>query len=102
MTADHRMRSDPIGRLLHVLCDVCAVIGGAVLIERLGVTSGMPTVMYAVAVIGGVGLAVIFSLSRWAEMSFYPFAVVLQVTPVVAFSSAVTLVRPTMPCLAAT
>jgi NitT/TauT family transport system permease protein len=37
-----------------------------------------------VAVIGGVGLAVLFTQSRWAEMSFYPFAVILQVTPVVS------------------
>ncbi|SDW17812.1 NitT/TauT family transport system permease protein [Albimonas donghaensis] len=36
------------------------------------------------AVIGGAGLAMIFNQSRWAEMSFYPFAVILQVTPVVA------------------
>jgi NitT/TauT family transport system permease protein len=36
------------------------------------------------AVIGGVGLAVLFAQSRWVEMSFYPFAIVLQVTPIVA------------------
>ncbi|MEO0485764.1 MAG: ABC transporter permease [Pseudomonadota bacterium] len=39
-----------------------------------------------VAVIGGVGLAVIFSLSRYAEMSFSPFAVILQVTPIVSIA----------------
>ncbi len=36
------------------------------------------------AVIGGVGLAIFFTQSRLFEMSFYPFAVILQVTPVVA------------------
>ena len=36
------------------------------------------------AVVGGVGLAVIFSQSKWVEMSFFPFAVILQVTPIVA------------------
>lgn len=36
------------------------------------------------AVVGGVGLAVLFAQSRWVEMSFFPFAVVLQVTPIVA------------------
>jgi NitT/TauT family transport system permease protein len=36
------------------------------------------------AVIGGVGLAVIFSQSKWVEMSLFPFAVILQVTPIVA------------------
>ncbi|MGM0586694.1 MAG: ABC transporter permease [Pseudomonadota bacterium] len=38
------------------------------------------------AAVGGAGLAVLFNQSRWAEMSFYPFAVVLQVTPVVAIA----------------
>jgi NitT/TauT family transport system permease protein len=36
------------------------------------------------AVAGGVGLAVIFSQSKWVEMSLFPFAVILQVTPIVA------------------
>ncbi|MGI6855819.1 ABC transporter permease [Mesorhizobium sp. 1B3] len=36
------------------------------------------------AVVGGVGLAVLFAQSKWVEMSFFPFAVVLQVTPIVA------------------
>ena len=34
--------------------------------------------------IGGVGLAVLFAQSKWVEMSFFPFAIVLQVTPIVA------------------
>lgn len=38
------------------------------------------------AIIGGVGLAVLLSLSRLVEYSLYPYAVVLQVTPVVAIS----------------
>ncbi len=36
------------------------------------------------AILGGVGLAVLFSLSRWVELSLFPFAVILQVTPIVA------------------
>lgn len=36
------------------------------------------------AVAGGVGLAVAFTQSRWVEMSFFPYAVILQVTPVIA------------------
>ena len=36
------------------------------------------------AVVGGVGLAVLFTQSKWVEMSFFPFAIVLQVTPIVA------------------
>jgi NitT/TauT family transport system permease protein len=38
------------------------------------------------AILGGVGLAVLLSLSRVVEFSLYPYAVVLQVTPVVAIS----------------
>jgi NitT/TauT family transport system permease protein len=36
------------------------------------------------AVIGGVGLAILFAQSKWVEMSLFPFAIVLQVTPIVA------------------
>ena len=39
-----------------------------------------------IAIIGGVGLAVLFSLSPWVERSFYPFAVILQVTPVISIA----------------
>jgi len=38
----------------------------------------------ALAFVGGVGLAVLFNLSRLVEYAFYPYAVILQVTPVVA------------------
>src|SRR5690349_2137781 len=41
---------------------------------------------FLLAVIGGVGLAVLFNQSRLIEYSFYPFAVILQVTPVVAIA----------------
>ncbi|MEO0918017.1 MAG: ABC transporter permease, partial [Pseudomonadota bacterium] len=38
------------------------------------------------AILGGVVLAVAFTQSKWAEMSFFPYAVILQVTPVVAIA----------------
>ena len=38
----------------------------------------------ALAVAGGVGLAVLFTQSRFVEMSLYPYAIMLQVTPIVA------------------
>ena len=38
------------------------------------------------ATIGGVALAILFARSRWIERSFFPFAVVLQVTPIVAIA----------------
>jgi NitT/TauT family transport system permease protein len=40
----------------------------------------------AVAVLGGVGLAVLFAQSRWIEASFFPYAVILQVTPIIAIA----------------
>lgn len=39
-----------------------------------------------VAVAGGVLLAILFAQSKWIERSFFPFAVVLQVTPIVAIA----------------
>ncbi len=41
---------------------------------------------FVLATVGGVAIAVLFSLSRMVEYALYPFAVVLQVTPVVALS----------------
>jgi NitT/TauT family transport system permease protein len=40
----------------------------------------------ALALIGGVGFAVLFNQSRLIEHSLYPYAVILQVTPVVAIA----------------
>ena len=40
----------------------------------------------AVATIGGVGLAILFTTSKWIELSFFPFAVILQVTPIIAIA----------------
>lgn len=40
----------------------------------------------AAAVIGGVALAILFTQSRIVELSLFPYAVILQVTPVVAIS----------------
>jgi NitT/TauT family transport system permease protein len=38
------------------------------------------------ALIGGVGLAVILVQSKWVELAIFPFAVVLQVTPIIAIA----------------
>jgi NitT/TauT family transport system permease protein len=48
------------------------------------VTLRITAMALAAAIFGGVGLAVLFSLSRWIELSLFPFAVILQVTPIVA------------------
>jgi len=46
------------------------------------------------AVIGGVALAMALSLSRIVEYSLYPFAVVLQVTPVIAIAPLLLIYMP--------
>ncbi|MBT9382991.1 ABC transporter permease [Pseudooceanicola sp. CBS1P-1] len=57
-----------------------------ILSSALLVTLKITAMALGVAVIGGVAIAVIFSLSRFAEMSFAPFAVILQVTPIVSIA----------------
>lgn len=38
------------------------------------------------AILAGVGLAILCSLSKWVELSLFPYAVILQVTPVVSIA----------------
>ena len=54
------------------------------LFSSLLVTLRITFLGLSLAVVGGVGLAVLFAQSKWVEMSFFPFAIVLQVTPIVA------------------
>ncbi len=58
----------------------------AVLSESLAVTLTTTLEGFLLALVGGVGLAVLFNQSRLIEYSFYPYAVILQVTPVVAIA----------------
>ena len=41
---------------------------------------------FVAAAIGGVVLALLFNISKWLEYSLFPYAVVLQVTPVIAIA----------------
>ena len=50
------------------------------------VTGRLTLLALLMAVIGGIALAVAFTQSKWAEMSFFPYAVILQVTPVIAIA----------------
>ena len=56
----------------------------AILLQSLLVTLTTTLEGFVLAVVGGVGLAVLFNQSRLVEYSLYPFAVILQVTPIVA------------------
>ena len=38
------------------------------------------------AAVGGVALALLFNQSKWLEYSLFPYAVILQVTPVIAIA----------------
>jgi len=41
---------------------------------------------FLLAAVGGIGLAILFNQSRLVEYSLYPYAVILQVTPIVAIA----------------
>ncbi|RWA67380.1 ABC transporter permease [Mesorhizobium sp. M1C.F.Ca.ET.193.01.1.1] len=67
------------GVVLQTLHDDAGLLSSSLL-----VTLRITFLSLLLAVIGGVGLAVLFAQSKWVEMSFFPFAIVLQVTPIVA------------------
>jgi len=54
------------------------------LFSAMMVTTRLTLLALFFAVLGGVALAVLFTQSRFAEMSLFPYAVILQVTPVIA------------------
>jgi NitT/TauT family transport system permease protein len=56
------------------------------LAESWWITMSIALAALAAAVVLGVGLAVLFSASKWVERSFFPYAVILQVTPIVAIA----------------
>lgn len=47
-----------------------------------------------IALIGGVGLAIILVQSRWIELALFPFAVILQVTPMIAIAPLLIIYMP--------
>ena len=51
----------------------------------------------ALALIGGVGLAIILVQSKWIELALFPFAVILQVTPIVAIAPLLLIYAPDTP-----
>ena len=57
-------------------------------------TLGTTLLGLGLAVVGGVFLALLLSLSRIVEYSLYPFAIVLQVTPVIAIAPLLLIYMP--------
>jgi NitT/TauT family transport system permease protein len=58
----------------------------ALLATSLGVTLTITLQALTAAVVVGVTLAVLFTQSKWLEKSLFPYAVILQVTPVVSIA----------------
>ncbi|MGL4322907.1 MAG: ABC transporter permease [Beijerinckiaceae bacterium] len=58
----------------------------AILFNALLVTLRTTFLALALAVVGGVGIAILFTRSKWIERAFYPYAVILQVTPIIAIA----------------
>ena len=62
------------------------VADGGLLWQSLLVTLITTFEGFLLAAVGGIGLAILFSQSRLVEYSLYPYAVILQVTPIVAIA----------------
>jgi NitT/TauT family transport system permease protein len=58
-----------------------SILGASLLVTLETTVAG-----FVLAAIGGIGLAVLFNQSRALEHALYPYAVILQVTPVVAIA----------------
>jgi len=62
------------------------ILDGALLTHSLWVTLVTTFEGFLLAAVGGIGLAILFSQSRLIEYSLYPYAIILQVTPIVAIA----------------
>jgi len=56
------------------------------LMGSLFVTLRITLAAFLLAVVGGVGLAILFSQNRLIETALFPYAIILQVTPVVSIA----------------
>ena len=61
-------------------------VDGPSLLNSMLFTIKLTVFSLLLAIVGGVLLGMIFALSRTIEMSLFPFAVVLQVTPIIAIA----------------
>jgi NitT/TauT family transport system permease protein len=87
--------------------DIAAAFGDNFwsLLGSLWTTLRVTVEAFVLAVVGGVALAILFSFSRTIEAALYPYAVILQVTPVVAIAPLILIwtkydVEPTLIILA--
>jgi NitT/TauT family transport system permease protein len=82
--------------ILPAPTEVAATMVGdwPILSAALAVTLTITFAALAAALVGGVALAILFIQSRWLELAFYPYAVVLQVTPIVAIAPLIIIYAP--------
>ncbi len=64
------------------------------LMPALWFTVKVTFISLVLAVVGGVLIAVLFALSPWVELSLFPYAIILQVTPVVAVAPLILIYAP--------
>jgi NitT/TauT family transport system permease protein len=76
----HYILPSPI-RIAQAMTTDWPILGRALLI-----TLQTTLLALALALIGGVALAVLLVQSKWVELAFFPYAVILQVTPIVAIA----------------
>ncbi len=81
-----RWRSHPISCRGRSLWRKTLVSDWGTLWPALLVTLRITLEALVAAVVVGVSLALLFSLSRWIELSLFPYAIILQVTPIVAIA----------------
>jgi NitT/TauT family transport system permease protein len=67
----------------------------AMLFKALGVTLQTTFTALFLALITGVALAVLMAQSKWIELALFPYAVILQVTPIVAIAPLILIYTPT-------
>jgi NitT/TauT family transport system permease protein len=83
----------------YILPSPSAVAGAlwndwATLSPALWVTVRITFTALFLALVGGVGLAIILVQSRWIELALFPFAVILQVTPIIAIAPLLLIYAP--------
>ena len=77
-------------RVAQSLVNDWPILSGALL-----VTLKITFMALGLALVGGVGLAILMTQSRWVELAIYPYAVILQVTPIVAIAPLILIYAPT-------
>jgi NitT/TauT family transport system permease protein len=67
--------------VFRTLLNDWTVLSGSLVVTLLTTLEG-----FIAAAVGGIALALLFNQSRWLEYSLFPYAVILQVTPVIAIA----------------